>query len=280
MKIKGWKYYNHAAIPDMPPIDAPDLSAVESGEIWSLDGSPLLARWASDFDALDSGSWWYVIKDTPFDISALKAKRRYEINKGNKSFDVRKINPCQYKERLYEIQVAAFSAYPEKYRPTVEHDSFISFIDEWSEFVVLGAFLRENDELCGYALLYQETENYVDFKVLKAIPDYERLGINAALCAGIMTYFDDFLRGGGILCDGARSVSHETHFQDYLEKNFGFRKAYCRLCVAYSPKIKPIVKMLYPIRGLLLKLDGASVVHRINAVLLMESIVRGDDIKK
>lgn len=276
MEIKGWKYYNHAAFPDVPPNEAPDLSAVKSGEIWKLDGSPLLARWVSDFDKLDGGEWWYVVKDTPFDISSLKAKRRYEINKGTKNFEVKEIDPTEYKEIIYNIQVAAFSAYPEKYRPTVERESFIASIDTWKEYVVLGAFSRDNGELCGYAMLYKETDGYVDFRVLKAAPSFEKAGINAALCAGVMAHFDDFLKNGGILCDGARAISHETHFQDYLEKNFGFRKAYCKLCIAYAPKMKTIVKMLYPFRKLLMKLDGNSKVHSINGVLKMESIVRGD----
>lgn len=276
MKIKGWKYYNHAAFPDMPPYATPDLSVVENGDIWKLDGSPLLARWVTEFDKLDSGEWWYVIKDTPFDISKLKAKRRYEINKGLKSFDVRVIDPREYKERIYEIQVAAFAAYPEKYRPTVERESFIASIDEWGEFTAHGAFLKETGELMGYTLIYAEDEKYIDFRVLKAVPDAEKLSINAALCAGVMEHLNEFFERGGILCDGARSVSHETHFQDYLEKNFGFRKAYCKLCVAYSPKMKPIVKILYPFRKLLLKLDGNSKVHSINGVLRMESIVRGE----
>lgn len=276
MKIKGWKYYNHAAFPDMPPYAEPDLSAVKSGEIWNLDGAPLLARWVTDFDKLDSGEWWYVIKDTPFDISKLKAKRRYEINRGMKNFDVRVIDPREYKERIYEIQVAAFAEYPEKYRPTVEKESFIESIDEWGEFTAHGAFLKETGELMGYTLIYAENERYIDFRVLKAMPDAEKLSVNAALCAGIMEHLGEFFEMGGILCDGARSVSHETHFQDYLEKNFGFRKAYCKLCVAYSPKMKPIVKVLYPFRRLLLKLDGNSKIHSINGVLKMESIVRGE----
>lgn len=277
MKIEGWKYYNHAAFPDMPPYEEPNLAVIESGEIWKLDGSPLMARWVSDFDKLESGDWWYVITDTPFDISTLKAKRRYEINKGIKNFEVKKIDPTEYKETIYNIQVAAFAAYPEKYRPTVEKESFIASIDEWNDtFIALGAFFRETNELKGYVLLYPEREKYVDFRVLKADPEFEKAGINAALCEGVLSHLDEFLKNGGILCDGARAVSHETHFQDYLEKNFGFRKAYCKLCVAYSPKMKPIVKMLYPFRKLLLKLDGIGKIHSINGVLKMESIVRGE----
>ena len=274
MKINGWKYYNHAAIPDLPPLVEPDTSPVENGDIWKLDGSPLLARWTTDFDRLDGGEWWYVIKDTPFDISLLKAKRRYEINKGIKNFDVRPIDPMQYKEELFSVQVAAFSAYPEKYRPTVDKHSFFESIDSWGKYTVLGAFYRETDALSGYALLFWESERYVDFMVLKTDPDFERYNINAALCAGVLLHFSDHLERGGIICDGARSISHETNFQDYLEKNFGFRRAYCCLHVAYSPKMKPIVKVLYPIRKLLYKLDGIGAIHSINAVLKMEDIIR------
>jgi hypothetical protein len=44
--------------------------------------------------------------------------------------------------------------------------------------------------------------------------------------------------------------------------------------------MKPIVKMLYPFRGLLARLDGNPKIHSINGVLKMESIVRGEYSKK
>ena len=43
-------------------------------------------------------NWWYVVKDTPFDLNSLKAKRRYEINKGIKNFEVIDIDPKNYSE--------------------------------------------------------------------------------------------------------------------------------------------------------------------------------------
>lgn len=274
MKISGWKYYNHAAIPDIPPYDNADTSAVESGEIWTLDGSPLLARWTTDFDKIQDGEWWFVIKDTPFDISALRSKRRYEINKGIKNFEVKLIDPKEYKEELFNIQVEAFSAYPEKYRPTVIKDEFFATIDSWSSHLVFGAFFRENGLLAGYSLLTKPRDRYVDFSMQKTVPAYERYALNAALCEGMLSYFDVFLANGGIIVDGARNINHETGFQDYLEKNFGFRKAYCKLHLAYKPKMKLIVKLLYPFRKLLLKFDGNGKIHTVNSVLKMESIAR------
>lgn len=248
MQTDGWKYYNHAAIPTTAPYEEPDMTPINNGCIWKIGGStPLFARWTTEFDCGHETNWWYVIKDTPLDISMLKAKRRYEINKGLNHFDVKPINPCDYKEELYAVQVSAFSAYPKKYRPTVEKNRFMTGIDGWNNYFAFGAFYRETGEMTGYALL-MENENWVDFSVLKTKPEYEKYAVNAALCEGVLSHYSQFLSVGGIICDGARSISHETNFQDYLEKYFGFRKAYCRLHIQYNPKIKWLVKLLFPLR--------------------------------
>lgn len=34
MSVQGWKYYNHAMIPDCAPNEEPDLSVIDNGEIW------------------------------------------------------------------------------------------------------------------------------------------------------------------------------------------------------------------------------------------------------
>jgi hypothetical protein len=75
MQIDGWKFYNHAAIPTTAPHEIPDLKPIESGLVWSnMGGTPLLARWSSDWDCGYETQFWYVIKDEPFNITALKSK--------------------------------------------------------------------------------------------------------------------------------------------------------------------------------------------------------------
>ena len=217
-----------------------------------------------------------MIKDTPFDIDALKAKRRYEIRKGMKNFEVRMINPCEYREELFRVQVAAFSAYPEKYRPTVDEAKFKNGIDNWCEYTVFAAFFKETNQLAGYALLSRETDDFYGFNVLKADPAFEKYAVNAALVQKILTYYTEFLSSGGIIYDGARSINHETNFQDYLEKYFGFRKAYCHLHIRYNPKIKWLIKILFPLRKVLLAFDGIGIVHSVNSILKMEGICRSE----
>lgn len=277
MCIKGWKYYNHAMIPEAPPNQSVNNSPIESGQIWQKvrgGGTPLLARWTSNWDCGYETNWWYIIKDMPLDISQLKAKRRYEINKGMKFFEVKQISPKEYVEELYQVQVAAFSAYPEKYRPHVEMNSFAQEVECWNDTIVFAAFYKGSNQLVGYARLKKLDELWLEFNVLKTNPAFEKYAVNAAIVAKILIFFDDFLRKGGIICDGSRSINHETHFQDYLEKYFDFRKAFCHLHIRYNPKIVRKISILYRMKKVFMKLDNIGVVHQVNAVLKMEEIVR------
>lgn len=76
---------------DGAPHEKVNLKPIGDGSIWKLQEKVLLARWTSEFDCSYETNWWYIIKDTPFDIANMKAKRRYEINKGLKNFDVLEI---------------------------------------------------------------------------------------------------------------------------------------------------------------------------------------------
>ena len=117
-----WKYYNHAMIPTTAPHEIPDLQVLKDGAIWKIERQkiPLLVRWTTEFDCDNETQWWYVIKDTPFNILDLKAKRRYEINKGKKNFEVRRVKASEYAEDLFKIQMKALASWPEKYRPAVD----------------------------------------------------------------------------------------------------------------------------------------------------------------
>ena len=272
MQIDGWKYYNHAAVPTTAPHEPVNMEPIKNGEIWKTGGA-LLARWTSDWDCGYETEWWYCIKDTPFDISALKSKRRYEINKGNKNFEISEITPAEYAEELFKIATTAYETYPVSYRPVIEHDSFIERVRNWKYYKTYGAFEIESGQLCGYANLLKDG-SYINFAVLKVFPEQEKLAINAAIVSRILVDHEEFLRTGGYICDGSRNILHETAFQDYLEKYFEFRKAYCKLHVIYKPAIKVAVGITYPFRRILKKLDGINAIKKINVLLRMEEINR------
>ncbi len=246
---EGWRYYNHALIPTLAPHEKVDSEVVRKRKFWSgWQGHPLMARWVTDFDVDIQTEWWYVIKDDKFDINALKAKRRYEINKGKRNFDVKLINPFSYVDEMVKVMIKAYSAYPEKYRPDTDAGRLKEEVMQWTDIVVFGGFSKEDGSLCGFAYL-KDYGNYTDFNVLRTIPEYEKLGINAAIINGMIEHFDTRLGENGFyISDGSRSVVHETAFQDYLEKYFGFRKAYCNLKIYYRFPVSLAVRILYPFR--------------------------------
>lgn len=271
MQKETWRYYNHAMIPATSPHEKVDEKVLRDKSFWKKHRKALFARYTTNFDCNEKTSWWYVIKDTSFDISMLKSKRRYEINKGNKNFNVIKINASEHIKELYEVTVQAYQSWPERYRPSVTYEEFQKSICKWQEKIVYGAYHKEKNCLCGYAML-THYEDYIDFNILRVIPEYEKYAINAAIVYKIVMDNNEFINNGGYICDGSRSISHETMFQDYLEKYFEFRKAYCYLNIVYNPIVGFGVKVIYPIRGLLKYFDGISIIHKVNSVLKMEEI--------
>ena len=269
--MKDWKYYNHAVIPNCAPHECPDITLIKNGKIWKIGGVPLFARWTTDFDCGEETDFWYVIKDTPFDINSLKSNRRYKITKGNRYFKViRLVRPSDYLDELYDVQVAAFSAYPEKYRPTVDYDKFAKAVFSWERegAMVYAAISRESGRICGYSQL-TICDNVIHLNVLKACPESEKFQINAAIVNGILCENSEKLKCGMYICDGARNVYHETLFQDYLEKYFGFRKAYCKLHIKLNPLFKPMIMVLYCFRKIFFRLDDFGFVHKMNGVFSM-----------
>ena len=79
------------------------------------------------------------LKTHPFDLHSLKAKRRYEINKGLKNFQFRRINHKECAEEIYNVTVAAYSAYPQKYRPSVQKEIFSEILK-----VIKGSFMQSS----------------------------------------------------------------------------------------------------------------------------------------
>ncbi len=204
---------------------------------------------------------------------ALKAKRRWCIKKGIEDFEVRVINPNEYEEELYRVQAAAFSAYPKSYRPKTDRESFFKGIATWfGDFTVFGAFDRETGSLQGYSMC-KENKGYIGFNVQKTNPAYEKKQINAALVYGILEHYKDRLSKECPLVDGERNILHETAFENYLARYFGFRKAYCKLHIKYRGCLGVLVHLVYPFRGLLKKANNLKA-RQVSAVLKMEEIIR------
>lgn len=276
MSLKDWKYYNHAVIPAVEPHEKPDLSCIKDRSIWKVGGGiPFLARWTTNYNCGYETSWWYCIKDDPFDIKNLSSNYRYKINKGKKLFDVRKIKPELYVEEIYHVYDEAYASWPEKYRPafSIEDAQILANrLSKQSNMICYGAFYKENQELCGI-MLAPFFLHHVELQVQRVKPKYEKYQINAALVEHLLTEYESKLRDSNFyVLDGERTIRHETAFQDYLEKYFGFRKAYCKLNILYRFPLNILVKILFPFRT---KINGESKIGSLLcAILRMEEFRR------
>lgn len=268
----SWRYYNHALIPAGAPHEKAKLSELASSEIWNQNGeNALFATWVTDFDCEKETDWWYCVKDTTLDLDRLKAKHRYEIRKGQRNFEVCRIDPEEQQEAMYRVLALAQEGYSGKGIPQVNQATFQEFFPGLDSKKVYGAFDRETGKLCGFAWLAVQSE-YADFQVMRTIPAEEQRGVNAALVARICEEFRESLKDGFYISDGSRNIQHDTHFQDYLEKYFGFRKAYCRLHLRFRRPLGMAVTLLYPFRNLIKKGAKNPWFRKIWGVLLMQEI--------
>ncbi|RGD94654.1 hypothetical protein DW644_05485 [Clostridiales bacterium AM23-16LB] len=256
-----WEYYNHALVPTLPPHIDPDTSWMKDSTKWKEYAGgkmPLFARWVSDFDCSEETQWWCIIKDTPFDIMSLKSNRRSLITRGLKRVDVKVIVPADYADQMANILIKEWKYYDDSYEEGNDRreqtEEFKKLTRENlgnSEY--LGAFLKDTDTMIGYAI-YNLFDDWIEYSVVKTDPEYLNTQVNAALA-----YFgvERYMRPGiKYIHGGWRTMIHESNYQEYLLKNFGFRKAYCKLHIQYRPLMQIAVNVLYPLRGIIKKVKN------------------------
>ena len=256
-----WEYYNHALVPTLPPHIDPDISWMKDSTKWKEYAggkTPLFARWVSDFDCSEETEWWCIIKDTPFDIMSLKSNRRSLITRGLKRVDVKVIIPADYAEQMSNILVKEWKYYDDSYE---EGNDRQKLTDDFKKLTMknlgnaeyLGAFLKDTDTMIGYAI-YNLFDDWIEYSVVKTDPEYLNTQVNAALAYfGVERYMRPEIR---YIHGGWRTMIHESNYQEYLMKNFGFRKAYCKLHIQYRPLMQIAVNVLYPLRGIIKKVKN------------------------
>jgi len=278
--VSGWYYYNHAVLPNAAPHEEADIKSLNSGEAWKQGKKfPLFARWTSEWDCGYETNWWYVIKDTVFDFQDVKSPVRTKIRKGLKNFFCHQIDPAEYAEEIFQVLYEANFSYPKSTRLKLNKSKTKRMIQSWGgeNINVWGAF-NEEGKLCAYSLI-EDCGTWFKIISQKAIPSYEKLQVNAAVLYRMISDLSDGLRSGKYICNGERTISHETNFNNYLEKYFAFRKAYCKIHIQYRKPIKRIVQMCYPFKKQIGKFRKSKLFHMVYSVLEMESLNRLEKIQ-
>lgn len=275
-----WKYYNGAIVPDGDILEEICDCDVRDKELFKSYNKAFMIRYTSEVDYVHDDSqamWWHCIKDNAYHPEQLKSKRRSEITKARKNFVVKKIAPVEYVDAIYEIIKDANLGYHHHidftYKDACEKCKILSSMEN---AIILGAFSNDDEKMVGYLWL-AINGNCVHMVEQKSIRRYERLAVNAALCDAMCQMLNDWLPSGKYLYDGDRTILHQTNFQDYLIKYFGFRKAYCKLNIIYRPSVKPVVCLLFLIRKPIFMIADKTnfrLFQKITAILKMEEIAR------
>lgn len=231
------------------------------------------ARWTSDYDCGVPTQWWYCVRDEKISLESLTAKQRYRVKRGFKNMEIRKVDPHEYGEQLYEVLKASLADYPDAYRRGVRPYAEFAKEFEVSHGDWFIAVSRENGSILGFSTCHRGVE-MAHLTVVKVRPEFLNLDVNAALGYFIVEHYINH-HGCRYICDGARNIRHMTNYQEYLVHNLGFRYAYCRLNVIYSKSAWIAVNLLYPFRRLIKACSGkVPLLYSIYCILKQEEIAR------
>lgn len=270
--IQGWRYYNHAIVTTVSPHEEVDTTPIINGEIWKKYPKAILARWTTEFDCQKETDWWFVIRDGVYSVDDFSQHQRKHIRQALKKCYVKRIKAQEMIDDILRVHLEAIERY-QNYDKNIDKDKFISSVKEAEDNVEWwGVFLSESDMLVGYMKIRVKGE-VADIAVSKFSSLYLNSRMSDALYHTVLEHYLNE-RKMRYVNSGEKSISHITNTQDYKISEFHYRKAYCKLNVAYNPKYKPLIKLMYPIRKLLKIFKKISAVDKLLSVLKMEEIVR------
>jgi len=266
-----WIGYQGTLIPDVAPHVPVTLTDEAARELLRRSGAYFL-RWVSDFDCREETEFWYVIKVGKVSMEELSANTRSKVRRGLKNCSVEPCSAETIANGGYDVYRKAFARYDTFLKP-VEKEAFARQIlrlaakKEWEFWCV-----RDRS---GILIAYSQNriENgSCNYATIKFDPDHLKHYPSYALFFVMNSYYLKE-RGMRYVNDGARSLSHQTDIQMFLISKFGFRKAFCRLNIRYSPKVMAAVRLLYPFRRLIAAFKHP-VAGKLNVLLKHEEIRR------
>lgn len=264
--MKTWRKYNGALIPSTPPHFKVDDSSLDKR---ILEENVFFARWTTDFDCKKETEFWYVICDKFIPIEDLSRNTRSKIRRGLKQCEVKMTTKDILLENGYDCYSSAFSKYNTHLSPktiTQFQEEINSFDDSWDFWGIY-----HEDILIGYSK-NKIIDDYCDYSTIKFHPDYLNIYPSYALFYTMNQYYLNE-KNFRYVNDGARSISHETNIQTFLIDKFRFRKAYCKLNIIYSTKVRLLLSLLYPFR-LILGFLNFGLFIKLNILLKQENIRR------
>ena len=245
-----FEIYRHAWRCALAPDKEPQLSDAQCKTLLRKDG--WMVRNTYDFDCSEKTDFWYVIKDSFGGMEELSSNVRRKIRKAFTVFDYKHIDNQIVKKNGFPIVEATFKDYNIKDRPMSKaiFDDYLNYCDK-NKFEYWGIYNKENQQLIGFCTV-RLWEDSCEYGIAAIWPEYKR---NASypfygLYYELNKYYLENQRFKYV-SDSARSITEHSNIQPFLEQNFNFRKAYCKLKIKYKNWFGAIVWVLLPFRNII-----------------------------
>lgn len=246
--MKSFYLYRHAWI--SAPHFNKQLTDSESDELLKKGG--WMVRNTYDFDQKEKSDFWYIIKDSFGGMGEHSSNERKKIRRALKRFVYRKIDKQTIENKGFDILKKVHENYVVKDRQMNE-SVFCELLNGWNEndHDFWGIFDINDDRFVGFAAIrlfdvgcfYDMVTVYPEYKHNTSYPYY-----------GFFYKLNEYYLGDKkyhYVTDGTRSITEHSNIQPFLEQNFKFRKAYCKLKVRYKWWFGAIVHVLLPFRNLI-----------------------------
>lgn len=235
-----WSTYRRVLKPLCHPHVQPQARPAEIAAILK-QSKALLALWTSDFDSQPS-PWWYIIGRAPYDLETLRIKTRYKVRHGIRLCEVRRITGQQLADHGYPCYQAAMRRHTQTtpldqaaFRRLMPRRDGNPSTEFWGVY--------HDSQLAGYARYKIIDDIGYEEDVILAPEFFKHHSSYALVHTTTQHYLND--RSCAYIVSGWRSVSHETGWQDFTEKEFCRRKAYCHFSIKYSAMCKILSQTIF-----------------------------------
>jgi hypothetical protein len=265
-----WFLHNGVLLPMVPPHVEFDLNRADQHYLLKKTRARLI-RWTNQFDK-ENSKFWYIIKDSFAGFEELSAKTRNQVRRGFRNFIAEPTSFGQLKQQGYQTYLNAFKSYTTFEKPMSEADfvEHISWLESSELYEVWGVWDRVKNYLAGFSenLILGNTCFY---EKIYSDPGYLKNYSSYALFYEMNKYYLQEKKFKYVH-DGSRSLSHDTNVQEFLVGKFKFRKAFCKLNIAYRFDVLLLAMLFYPFRASIYRRDDS--IGRMLAVLLRHEEIR------
>jgi hypothetical protein len=265
-----FKLYSGMVVPFGPVARDYGLSSDSAARALRALGGAALRTTTGFRDDAAATDWYAVVcrEFTPIE-DVPSSNTRSKLRRALRNCEVRRISCADVASAGYEVYLRARDRYRNPESP-VSHSRVARHVlaGEGFDDVLHHWGVMCDGELVGYSTNYVFGATEVAYSALKFHPAYLRRYTSYALFHAMNEHY---LHDCGVeyVNDGFRSVLHESDVQAFLERTFGFEKAYVGVQAFYRQPFGAFVRATFPLRNLIGRID-----KRARAVYELESAVR------